>query len=479
MRPARPAVAPVVRALAVAALAALTAGATQCSYRKHTFGSSATQTATGSITGFGSTFVGGTEFSTANATIRVDGASAAESALAPGQVAVVAGRPASGGATPGADTITVDAALVGAVDAVDAAAGTVTVLGTTVHFGADTSYGSGIDAAGTAPPLAVGDRIAVHGWSGAAGPVYATRVERAAASRDLQVAGRLTSLDAGAKTYATRGAVVDYSAATSVDAALAAGAVAVATGTTTNPDGSLRASVVSVRADPTVANGDAGDLEGLVTRYASATDFDVAGRTVSTGSTTTFVNGVAGDLAAGVRLVVHGTYDASAHLNASRVQFARAAHFRVLAPVETFLASGGGWTGGGVTVQVDARTRYEDRSSLALRTFRLADLHTGEWVEARGVEESASRTATALVVERRDVPPGLRYELQGLAQDAVDPGLTLVGVPVVTTGAEFRDAAGALLTSVQFYSRAAGAPVVARGRFSGTTLVADSVQLRP
>jgi hypothetical protein len=134
-----------------------------------------------------------------------------------------------------------------------------------------------------------------------------------------------------------------------------------------------------------------------------------------------------------------------------------------------------------VQVTTNSRTRWEDRSALGSRTLRYAELRSGDWVDVRGVEESTARNATAVVVERRNAPLDLRYELQGLAKITSNSAvITLAGVAVTPADvAVFRDAAGATLTRTQFYQRAPDKPVVARGRFSGTTLVADSLQLRP
>lgn len=470
---------PAGRAVAVLLSFALLAGATDCSYRgREIGGNTPDQLTQGTVTGFGSVLVGGVEYRTSGATITLDGAAAAETALRPGHVVALRGRLDSNGTAGRADTISGDAALVGTVDARDAAAGTVTVLGTRVQLNGNTSFGSGIDGAATTP-FAIGDRLVVWGYSGTTTAVLATRIERAASTRDLQVAGRVSSLDTAGRRYTVRGTVVDYANAGTVDT-LRDGAYAVAFGTTTNPGGSLLAQRVAVRDEaPAAADRDRGDVTGIVARYVSALDFEVGGREVTTTDSTTYANGAAADLEVGVLVTVRGTFDTNRRLVASRVEFLPDPTFRVLAPIETFNAGATTFGGGGVQVQTNAVTRWEDRTALASRTFRFGELRTGDWVDARGYEESASRTATATVVERRDAPADQRIELQGQAQNLVSPNLAIAGVPVVTTNAQFRDPAGAVLTRTQFYSQAVDRAVVARGRFSGTTLVADSVQIRP
>lgn len=468
------------RACGVVLAAVLLAGATQCTYRgKQLGGSSPDQLTQGTVTGFGSVFVAGVEYTISGTTITIDGASATEADLRPGQLVAVKGRLNTGNTTGRADSITADAALAGDVTARDATAGTVVVLGTTVQLAADTTFGAGIDGAATTP-FAIGDRLVVHGYSAATTGVISTRIERVTSTRALQTAGRIASLDANAKRYVVRGTTVDYSGVGSVDGTPAVGAYAFASGTTTGADGSLRATRVQIRDEaPAGTNKDGGDVDGVVSRFGSATDFDVAGRSVTTNSSTTFVNGASADLKAGAVLNVRGVFDSGAKLVASRIEFRRAANFRVLAPIETFNTAATSFLAGGVQVQTNSRTRFEDRSTLASRTLRYAELRSGEWIEARGVEESATRTATALVVERRDVPASGRVELQGIATSLADPTLSITGVPVSTENAEFRDRSGALLGRLPFFSQARNQPVVARGRFAAGVLVADSLQLRP
>jgi hypothetical protein len=468
------------RAGGVLLAAAFLLGATECTYRGKTRGGgSPDQFTQGTVTRFGSVFAAGVEYTTSGTTITVDGASATEADLRPGYVVALKGRRTSGSATGSANSISADAALVGEVTARDASAGTVVVLGTTVQLGADTSYGAGVDGA-AATPFAIGDRLVVHGFSAANTGILATRVERVTSSRALQAAGRIAGLDANARRYVVRGTTIDYSAATA-DGTPAVGAYAFATGTTTNADGSVRATRVQVRLEaPAPSDKDTGDVEGVVSRFGSATDFDVAGRTVTTTSSTTYVNGAASDLKASAVVTVSGTFDSSGKLAASRVEFRRTANFRMLAPIESFNTSASTFLAGGVQVQTNARTRWEDRTAAALRTLYYADLRSGDWIEARGVEETASRTATALVVERRAPPANGRVELQGVAASLADPTLVITGVTVrVPDTAEFRDRAGALLGRATFFSQARNQPVVARGLFSGGTLVAESLQLRP
>src|SRR5512138_1152335 len=85
----------------------------------------------GAITGFGSVFVNGVRFDTSSASFTINGKAGTQGDLRVGHVVTVhAHRDDSGHST--ADRIDFDDAVQGPVDSVDAAAGTLVVMGQTV-----------------------------------------------------------------------------------------------------------------------------------------------------------------------------------------------------------------------------------------------------------------------------------------------------------------------------------------------------------
>ena len=89
--------------------------------------------AVGPITGFGSIFVDGVEYSTSGAQISVDDQAGTESQLRVGQVVTVKGTVNADGITGTAATVSFASDLRGPVAQVDANAGTFVVLGQTVR----------------------------------------------------------------------------------------------------------------------------------------------------------------------------------------------------------------------------------------------------------------------------------------------------------------------------------------------------------
>ncbi len=126
----------------------------------------------------------------------------------------VNGTAALDGSDAAADKIRVRAAARGEIQSI-AQDGTVTVLDSPVTLGVDTVLDTGADASALAP----GDLIEVHGPLGAAsGAVVASRVERLASTPNVALPyvlrGRVSQLQANAKTMTVAGRQVDYRSAT-------------------------------------------------------------------------------------------------------------------------------------------------------------------------------------------------------------------------------------------------------------------------
>ena len=242
------------------------------------------QLASGPVARFGSVFVDGAEYATTSATVTLDGVTVAESALLPGQLVVVTGTPGSGGTAGTATSVVATTSLVGPVTAVDLAAHTLTVLSQTVQITGDTSVGAGI-APTEVGGLPYGQVLAIDGYRTASGFI-ASRLDPALGVVSARITGRVSALLGATQTFSIGGTVVSYGAVTGgVPAGLADGAFVVVTGTVGGA-ATLNAQQLRVQPEATAgASGSAGILHGAVTRYGSATDFDVAGQPVSSSAT--------------------------------------------------------------------------------------------------------------------------------------------------------------------------------------------------
>ena len=90
--------------------------------------------------------------------------------------------------------------------------------------------------------------------------------------------------------------------------------------TSTALSGALLAHEVRLADDEEAQTGQESEVEGLITRFASATDFDVGGRAVTTTAATTYQGGNAAALALNVKVEVVGTVNSGGVIAATRVE---------------------------------------------------------------------------------------------------------------------------------------------------------------
>lgn len=245
----------------------------------------------GSITQFGSIFVNGIEYSTDRATIQVEGRSVTQAGLALGQVVTVVGTLNANGTTAIADTVTFSAPLVGAVQSIDIAQATLTILGQRVRVDGATRFSSDITPA-SLQGIAVGSELQVSGFRDSRGVLTARSIERRAAGQSLAATGDASAVDAAAQRLSIGSLVVSYASATlegfggrqpqSGDHVRAEAA-------SLSSGGTLQATRLA-RVDRRLPaqTGNTGHLQGWVTRFSSVTDFDVDGIRITTDSATLF-----------------------------------------------------------------------------------------------------------------------------------------------------------------------------------------------
>ena len=281
-------------------------------------------TAVGTITGFGSIIVNGVHYSLDAAEVRVDGARAAEADLALGQVVTIAGSRLSGSERVDADVVTFTSNVQAPVTAVDAASGRFRLLGQTVQTHAGTVF----DLAGRTPAvvsLVVGESVRVSGFVAADGTLTAARVEQRSAVSELRVAGTVARLDRAAARFDINALTVSYAAAVVVEGFPGGqpsdGDEVVVTGRAISPSGDLLATTLERRAGAAgLREGDEFEVEGLITRFVSPQDFDVANVRVTTTSATQYEHGSASALRLDLKVHVSGRVNAALQRDVRRLE---------------------------------------------------------------------------------------------------------------------------------------------------------------
>ena len=432
--------------------------------------------AQGKINGFGSVIVNGVHYSTSGATITVDDQPGTESDLRVGQVVRIEGTVDANGTTGTARSITYDDDVEGPVQGIDLVTARLVVLGQTVQVGAGTSFDDSI-VPRSLDGLAVGDRVEVSGLIGSDGVIAATRIELKTIAGPVEVKGTVESLDTVARRFRINQLEVDYATATlsgfasgqpaNGDLVEAKGAV--------NGAGVLVATRVERRsASLSGTTDDRADLEGLVTRYVSVADFDVAGQRVTTTASTRYEGGTAASLALNVAVEVEGGFDTSGRVVATEIEFRPQSDVELSGRVDSIAAAASSLVLLGVTVRTTPLTRFEDHSSADVEQFDLADLRVGDYVEVRAYDDGSGLVATLL--ERDDPEAGV--ELRGIATEVAQPSFRVAGV-AVTTGplTEYRDNNGASIAAATFFATAGGREVKVRGSLVGDIVLAERAEL--
>lgn len=259
----------------------------------------------GTITGFGSVIVNGVRFDDSAASISDDdGNKHALDALRLGmRVEVDSGRVDATTASARALAVRFGGQVTGPVEAVDAGAGTLTVLGQ----GVDVTSTTVIDdrLTGGLGAVLVGAVLEVHGVRDAAtGRIAATRIEPENGATVYKLRGTVAALDTGAKTLRIGTAVISYGglAATAVPATLADGITLRVALATTPVAGQWVAQSLGMKL-PRPADRSEAHVRGAVSAYTSAMSFSVDGMVVDA-TNASFPDGIA--LALGVQVEVHG-----------------------------------------------------------------------------------------------------------------------------------------------------------------------------
>jgi hypothetical protein len=435
----------------------------------------ATVVAKGTISGFGSIIVNDVHYDIASATISIDGSPGNEADLAVGQVVVVKGSLDSDGTTGTADSVDFDDVVEGPISAIDSVVGTLTVLEQLVRVDAETSFDDSIIPA-SLDGLVVGDIVEISGFFLADGSISATRIEIEAPGDDFEVTGMVSNMNA--TTFEINNLLVDYSAAMIDNFPAGApedGQLVEARGDSFGASGELLATRVQFKGDELAEDGDHVEVEGFITRFVSATDFDVEGIAVTTNGSTVFENGTSVDLVENQKVEVEGEFNATGVLVADEVELKLTGTIRIESLVEDVQATQ--LTVLGVVVNVNESTRIEDKSDADVRPFTLADVSVGDFVELRGFEDASGIVATRL--EREDFDN--EVVIRGFVESTSDPDFTILGVTVQTVqtpdGTRFSDENDSDITPAEFFGQAQGSLVEVVGTLSNGTIIADEVDI--
>ena len=437
--------------------------------------------AIGPVTTFGSIVVNGVRYETNSAAFMINDAAGTQADLKVGHVVTVNGTINNDGTTGTANTVDFDDTVKGPVESVDLVTSQLVVLGQTVFVSPDTSFDDSFSPA-SLEGVSVGQIVEVSGQFDASGNIVATRIEPKPAGTQFEVHGTVSALDTGNMLFNLSNLVVDFSTATLDNfpgSQINDGDFVEAKGTMLGGVGELIATQVELESFlPNANDGDHLEIEGFITRFVSAQDFDVAGVPVTTNGNTVFEGGTATDLGLNIKVEAEGSLDANGLLMATRIDIRRAKAVRATADVDSVNAANNSLVVLGITVTVDALTRLEDKSGADVDPLTLSAINAGDYIEVRGDEFPAgSGNIQATILERDDADT--EVILQGFAESISDPSYSVLGVTIATSGGTiFRDENDAIISATDFFNRVAvNSLVKAKGtESSDTTITATEVE---
>ena len=369
--------------------------------------------------------------------------------------------------------VEVEEAVRGPVDSVDAADGTLTVMGQAVLTDAGTVFDD--NPASDLASLNPGDVVEVHGLRDENDAISATRVEKEQSPGELKVTGTVNNHLPAGESFEIGGLVVDYSSAAEVDDDLPAGSwdgliveVEAQSGNyAIGPPKTLLAREVD-REDPVgAAAGQLVEIERIVTAVNGDT-ITVSGGLQVDISGAEFELGAAAELVVGVRVEIEGRLRADGTLAAREIKFDDN-DARLSGRVSNLDTGAGTFEVLGVTLALASNVEFENIADLS-------GLSNGDFVEVEG-RVGPNGNVIAHEIERDDSADADEdLELRGpVSQKNTGAGtLRLHGVPVTIGGATELEIEDVALSRAAFFDRLVIDSTVVEIRWDGGTFTGTS-----
>ena len=373
-------------------------------------GISGTGISMGRITNFGSIFVNGIRFDVDNASFIRDGIpSLGQAEYSVGEFITIKGSIESTGNRGVAKEVTFSNEVEGAVTAATTDNKTIEILGQAVN----TDQLTVLIGFNVLSDLISGNIVEVSGVKDASGNIQATSIKLKESSfvdgvSENDLKGIIVNLNLVTQTFSINNINIEYGAATLEGfngQALQNGQFVEVKSNSAIVANSIIASKVELENEyQNLEENTEAEIEGYVTRFASALDFDLNGLAVTTNSETRFINGTAVNIAMSTFLEIEGKVNASGVLLADRIEFKQTESNTEL---EGFIATINialkQLVISGKTVVINAKTIMIDESDLKVSPLTINNLSVGDKLDVKGFY-LADGTLLATKLERKEIP---------------------------------------------------------------------------
>ncbi len=275
------------------------------------------KTSVGTITSTGDFTVNGVQYDVSQAAITVDGVEASVDMLSKGQVVVINGPVDEGGAGI-AENISFMTNVLGPIGLIDEEFSFTQVLGQLISVDQNTVF----EGVSSLFELGVNDIIQVSGYVSSNNQIVASHIKKLQNQDEFVVTGLVSELDVDQMTFRLEGVTVDYSELP-LPPLLSEGILVEVKGSLVEDNGELVFLAGSVQ-EIIIELGNSGDklqLQGLITRFESPSDFDVSKVPARLSEGVQFFGGHIDNLEVDVRIIVDGVFDDNGVLVIDRIDF--------------------------------------------------------------------------------------------------------------------------------------------------------------
>ena len=427
----------------------------------------------GTITGFGSVFVNGVKFNTDNASIfRGDDQLNDVRELEIGMIVRVEGsiddRVAS--------SVRFEEDVKGPADG-PASGDSFSVMGQTVITDAGTVFNNtSLDG------IAAGAILEISGLRNANDDILARFVERKTNPADVNrhsVTGNVRGLDTTSLTFRIDDLIVSYGTANVNDFSSGNPAegqlVEVKDDGKAYAPGSLSLTATEVEPQNRLGNASAigakAEIESIVTRVISSSEFEIGDILVRTSAATLFLFGTPDNIVVGARLEVEGFIGSSSELDAVKVKF-EDNDTRIQASVDFggVNVEAGTVTLLGIPVTITGETDLEDKRD-DVSPFSVSDIQAGDYLEIRGFI-GANGAVVAAELRRDDNDSKVEIRAPASQKDPLAGTVTVLGITVNTSGGtQFRGFDDQPISASQFFDAIVEGLTVVQAKWDPFTAV--------
>jgi hypothetical protein len=395
--------------------------------------------AIGRINAFGSIIVNGIKFNTDNATfIRDNHTVSNQTAYSVGERVTITGLINSQNNTGTATRVVFSDLLEGPVTHKPALLATnIEVMGQTIH----TNNLTVLHGFSLLSDLTLADILEVSGFVDANGIIQASSITlKKEALTTFEIKGKINNLEDSKQTFTFNQLIIDFSNSSinTANGSLSEKQTVIVTGQTLFND-TLFATTITEEIASTLVLGIKVEVEGVITRFNSATDFDINNQRVTTTVETVFKDGAIDDLDLNVEIEVEGIGNENGILVARSIELKQTENLpKIEALIDAIDEQNKTIVLFGKTIQIDQSTVLFDESLQHITQLSFSHLVVGDYIDVKFQrQDDGSFLAIRLNRENKEILAGTNITEIGFKStvkniNETTGSFTLLGIQMIS-----------------------------------------------